>query len=95
MIPMLCETPMHIADENFTGLQVVLQVKDHMRQEYYDDGVCGWLEAEVAGGTLTVHSEGMDVQEIVAYLPAGTEKAVVNGEEWRVQAQGNALLLRK
>ena len=95
MIPMLCETPMHIADENFTGLQVVLQVKDHMRQEYYDDGVCGWLEAEVASGTLTVRSEGMDVQEIVAYLPAGTEKAVVNGEEWRVQAEGNALLLRK
>ncbi|MDE7353832.1 MAG: hypothetical protein K2O06_12405 [Acetatifactor sp.] len=87
MIPMLKEAPMHIGEENFSHLQVVLNLTDSMTQPYYDDGVEGGMSARVENGVLTADIRGMDVDEIRAYLKDEIDRALINGTEWKIRKE--------
>lgn len=95
MLPMLKEAPMHIADENFTGLKVLLNLTDEMEQNYYDDGVEGKFKAVLAANVLEIETEGMEIAEITAYLPTEPVRAVVNGCEWMIEKAQNAFQIKK
>lgn len=93
MLPMLKEAPMHIADENFSRLQVAVNLTDAMKQVYFDDGVEGYMEARLQDGVMTVETQGMDVEEIKAYVPQELTQARVNGETWTLRKEANTYLI--
>lgn len=95
MLPMLEEAPMHIAEENFKGLSVLLNLSGEMEQNYYDDGVEGKFKAVLAADVLEIETEGMDIEKITAYLTAEPVRAVVNGCEWEMEKAGNAFQIKK
>lgn len=93
MLPMLKEAPMHIADENFSRLQVAVNLTDTMKQVYFDDGVEGYMEARLQDGVMTVETQGMDVEEIKAYVPQELTQARVNGETWTLRKEAKTYLI--
>ena len=94
MIPTLLEAPMHIGEENFRRLRVVMNVTDRMEQVYYDDGVTGKAAAVLGGGQLEISFEGMDVAEVVAYCGQEVRRAFLNGKKCEIRREGSALLLK-
>ena len=94
MIPTLLEAPMHIGEENFRRLRVVMNVTDRMEQVYYDDGVTGKAAAVLGGGQLEISFEGMDVAEVVAYCGEEVHGAFLNGKKCEIRREGSALLLK-
>ena len=94
MIPTLLEAPMHIGEENFRRLRVVMNVTDRMEQVYYDDGVTGKAAAVLGGGQLEISFEGMDVAEVVAYCGQEVHRAFLNGKKCEIMREGSALLLK-
>ena len=94
MIPTLLEAPMHIGEENFRRLRVVMNVTDRMEQVYYDDGVTGKAAAVLGGGQLEISFEGMDVAEGVAYCGQEVHRAFLNGKKCEIRREGSALLLK-
>ena len=94
MIPMLEKAPMHIADENFSGLSIMLNLTGEMDQPYYDDGVCGSLKAAIVDGRLSIETDGMDVTEIMVYTPYEPDTVTVNGETQMIDKAGEALHIK-
>ena len=104
ILPMLKEAPMHIAEERFQDLKIVMNLTDRIEQRYYDDDtttlITGSFSAVLHDGTLTVTTEQMDIRQIEAYLPSGSGQAAdltvsVNGEAWKVRTAGNAVVIEK
>lgn len=95
MLPMLEEAPMHITDENFAGLMVLLNLTDEMEQNYYDDGVEGKFRARLVSNVLEIETDGMEIEKIKAYLPSEPVRAIVNGCEWTIEKERNAFQIKK
>ena len=64
-----------------------------MKQVYFDDGVEGYMEARLQDGVMTVETQGMDVEEIKAYVPQELTQARVNGETWTLRKEANTYLI--
>ena len=51
------------------------------------------MEARLQDGVMTVETQGMDVEEIKAYVPQELTQARVNGETWTLRKEANAYLI--
>lgn len=94
-LPMLKEAPAHIAEENFTGLEILMNLTGEMTQCYYDDGVQGRIQGSLSGDTLEVITAEVEPESIKAYLPTEITRAVVNGMEWKLEKLTNAYMITK
>jgi alpha-D-xyloside xylohydrolase len=79
MIPMLSVAPDHIADENFQDLTIVMNLKDHLEQAYYDDDVSGLCVAHLKDGILNVMLKDIPAVKLVVYAEEEIHTAVMNG----------------
>jgi len=80
MIPMLQEAPKHIAEENFTGLELVIHIRDSMEQTYYDDGVEGHFRAVLKDSTLEITIKDIPAESFRVYTAENITAVSVNGE---------------
>ena len=92
-IPMLQEAPMHIEDQNFADLAVVMNLTDELEHRHYDDGVEAVITAKLEEDMVNVTIREADVGKIVMYLPCAVKKAIVNQQEWTVEEAGNAYII--
>ena len=79
-VPMLKKAPRHIADENFTDLQLVMNIRDTLDQTYYDDGVEGHIRATLANGTLSITLTDIPGDSFRIYATEEITSVIVNGE---------------
>ena len=81
---LLKEAPMHIADTQFTDIEVVMNLTDTMSQAYYDDGIDGRITACLAEDCVEITLERVQVATIKIYTDRCLRGAVVNGQKWNV-----------
>ena len=77
---MLKTAPRHIADENFTDLQLVINIRDILDQTYYDDGVEGHIRATLKNGVLSITLTDVPAENFKIYAAEALTSVTVNGE---------------
>lgn len=93
MMPMLKTAPMHITDENFRDLELVINLVDAMEQPYYDDGVEGLFRAEIRDGVLDITLKDIPADSFRIHTPAEVQEATVNGEKRKILRDGSCYIL--
>lgn len=89
MVPMLKEGGRHVPEGIFTGLTVLVNLKDRMEAAYHDDGLEASLKAERIGNTVRIVT-GMPadrlliggVGEITEVIVNGVSASVKKESEW-------------
>ena len=80
MMATLKAVPMHIADENFRDLELVINITDSIEQDYFDDGVEGKFTAALRDGVLTIDLKDIPAQHFRIYTDKDISEVMVNGE---------------
>ncbi len=80
MMPMLKEAPLHIADENFRELELVVNITGVTEQAYYDDGAEGLFRAVLKDGVLDITTQDIPVRCFHVFAPGEIIRVTVNGE---------------
>jgi len=93
MIPMLPSAPMHIADENFSDLELVINLVDTMEQRYFDDGVEGLFRAALSGGVLDITLRDIPAKRFRIYAAEEIREVRINGEARPVTREGSCYLV--
>lgn len=75
----------HIPNEKFKNINLVLNLKDRAEGTYSDDGVNGSFTAVVKGGVLTVEVKDIDLKQISVSCGEKIYSCTVNGEKWTVE----------
>lgn len=94
-LPMLRTAPSHIEEENFTKLEIRMNLTEEMTQCYYDDGVQGKICGRLSEGELEITTQGVEPENIRAYLPVEISKAVVNGKVWNIEKTANVFMIKE
>ncbi len=77
-LPMLKTAPMHIRDENFRDLELIMNVTDTLDQPYYDDGVQGRIRAVRKDSRLEITLEEVPAVCFRVYVPGEVSAVTVN-----------------
>ena len=93
MLPMLQTAPDHIADENFTDLELVLHITDELDRPYFDDGVEGRLRATLKDGILSLEVKDIPAAAFRIYAPEEITAATVNGAPHPLHKEQNCFLI--
>ncbi|MGM9589675.1 MAG: TIM-barrel domain-containing protein [Faecousia sp.] len=80
MLPMLKEAPLHIPEENFRDLELLVNIGSAMEQPYYDDGVEGLFRASLEDGVLNMTVQDIPAVSFRIYAATEITRVMVNGE---------------
>ena len=80
MMATLKDVPEHIADENFHGLELVMNITDSIEQDYFDDGVEGKFTAVLRDGVLAITLKDIPAESFRIYAGSEIREVTVNGE---------------
>ncbi len=89
VLPMLQTAPLHIDDENFRDLELVMNITDSMEQPFYDDGVEGLLRATLREGLLEITLRDIPASRFRIYAPGNISRITLNGEPREFYKDGN------
>ena len=89
MMAMLKTPPLHIADENFRDLELVVNIVDAMEQAYYDDGVEGMFQAALREGVLDITVTDIPAVSFRIYAAGELKQVFVNGAPRSFRREGN------
>ncbi len=88
MLPMLKETPLHIGEENFRDLELIMNLTNTMEQPYYDDGVEGLFRASLKNGVLDITLQDIPAIAFRIFTPEEISRVTVNGQPRPFQMDG-------
>lgn len=80
MMATLKKVPEHISEENFQGLEIVMNITGTIDQDYFDDGVEGKFHATVQDGTLEITLRDIPAESFKIYADTEISKVIVNGQ---------------
>ena len=80
MMATLKKVPEHIPEENFQGLEIVMNITGTIDQDYFDDGVEGKFHATVQDGTLEITLRDIPAESFKIYADTEISKVIVNGQ---------------
>ena len=80
MMATLKKVPEHISEENFQGLEIVMNITGTIDQDYFDDGVEGKFHATVKDGTLEITLRDIPAESFKIYADTEISKVIVNGQ---------------
>ena len=84
MMATLKDIPEHIEEENFHGLELVMNITNTIEQDYFDDGVEGKLSAVVRNGVLEIVVKDIPADHFRIYSDSEITKVTVNGQDREV-----------
>lgn len=93
MLPMLKSAPLHIGEENFRELELVVNITDSMEQDYFDDGVEGKFQAVLRDGCLDLTVQDIPVECFRVYAPVEISRVTVNTESQVFRKEGGCILI--
>lgn len=80
MMATLKKVPEHISEENFQGLEIIMNITGTIDQDYFDDGVEGKFHATVQDGTLEITLRDIPAESFKIYADTEISKVIVNGQ---------------
>ena len=80
MMATLKKVPEHISEDNFQGLEIVMNITGTIDQDYFDDGVEGKFHATVQDGTLEITLRDIPAESFKIYADTEISKVIVNGQ---------------
>lgn len=93
MMPLLKTAPLHIAQENFRDLELVVNITDAMEVPYCDDGVEGCFRANLHDGVLDMTVTDIPAHTFRIFAPGEISQVYVNGTSRDFQISGHCLTL--
>ena len=93
VVPMLKKAPGHIADENFSGLELVINIRDILEAVYYDDGIEGQIRAVLNDGMLAITLTDVPAESFRVYAAEEITSVTVNGESRRFRTEDGCFLV--
>lgn len=95
MLPMLPTAPKHIGEDNFTSLELVINITDDMEQTYYDDGIEGSFRAALNNGKLEITAKDIPAERFRIYAPEPVTQVYFNGDACEIHNDGSCICAHK